>query len=62
MCQPGLPRPQGESHAVSSSGLFAFQSAKSRGSSLRGFALLLLELVGLLPGRRPYSSKRETRK
>ena len=30
MCQPGRPRPQGESHQVSSvSGLFAFQSAKS---------------------------------
>ena len=37
MCQPGRPRPQGESHEVSSPGLFAFQSAKSRGSSLRGF-------------------------
>ena len=37
MCQPGSPRPHGESHAVSSSGLFAFQSAKSRGSSLSGF-------------------------
>ena len=35
MCQPGRPGPQGESHAVSSPGLFAFQSAKSSGSSLR---------------------------
>ena len=32
MCQPGRPRPQGESQAVSSSGLCAFQSAKSSGS------------------------------
>ena len=38
MCQPGRPRPQGDSHHVSSPGLFAFQSAKSRGSSLSGFA------------------------
>ena len=51
MCQPGRPRPQGESHDVSSSGLFAFQSAKSRGSSLSGFGLLLvLDLVEPLPG------------
>ena len=37
MCQPGRPRPHGESQEVSSPGLFAFQSAKSRGSSLSGF-------------------------
>jgi len=37
MCQPGRPRPQGESHDVSSPSFVAFQSAKSRGSSLRGF-------------------------
>src|SRR2546430_7712142 len=36
MCQPGRPRPQGESHEVSSPSLFAFQSAKSRGSSFSG--------------------------
>ena len=35
MCQPGRPRPQGESQAVSSSGFCAFQSAKSSGSRLR---------------------------
>ena len=35
MCQPGRPRPQGASHAVSSNGFCAFQSAKSSGSSLR---------------------------
>ncbi len=29
MCQPGRPRPQGEGQAVSSSSLWAFQSAKS---------------------------------
>ena len=34
MCQPGRPRPQGESQAVSSSGLLAFQSAKSSGERL----------------------------
>ena len=34
MCQPGRPRPHGESHDVSSPSLCAFQSAKSRGSSL----------------------------
>ena len=33
MCQPGRPRPQGESHHVSSPSLWDFQSAKSRGSS-----------------------------
>ena len=35
MCQPGRPRPHGESHEVSSPSLCAFQSAKSSGSSLR---------------------------
>ena len=34
MCQPGRPGPQGESQEVSSSGLWAFQRAKSSGSSL----------------------------
>ena len=34
MCQPGRPRPHGDSHQVSSSGLFAFHSAKSSGSRL----------------------------
>ncbi len=34
MCQPGLPRPQGESQEVSSPSLCAFQSAKSCGDSL----------------------------
>ena len=34
MCQPGRPRPQGESHHVSSPGLLPFQSAKSSGSRL----------------------------
>ena len=33
MCQPGRPRPQGASQAVSSIGFCAFQSAKSSGSS-----------------------------
>ena len=37
MCQPGRPRPHGESHEVSSPGFVAFQSAKSRGSSFSGF-------------------------
>ena len=34
MCQPGRPRPQGESQAVSSPGFVAFQSAKSSGERL----------------------------
>ena len=33
MCQPGRPSPHGEGQALSSSGLRAFQSAKSSGSS-----------------------------
>ena len=33
MCQPGRPRPHGEFQDVSSPSFFAFQSAKSRGSS-----------------------------
>ncbi len=37
MCQPGRPRPQGESHEVSSPSLWPFQSAKSRGSSFSSF-------------------------
>ena len=37
MCQPGRPRPHGESHDVSSPAFVAFQSAKSRGSSLSAF-------------------------
>ena len=32
MCQPGRPRPHGESHARVLPGFVAFQSAKSRGS------------------------------
>ena len=36
MCQPGRPSPQGDSQALSSSGLRAFQSAKSSGSSFSG--------------------------
>ena len=35
MCQPGRPRPQGASQAVSSPSFWAFHSAKSSGSSLR---------------------------
>ena len=35
MCQPGRPRPQGESQAASSPSFCAFHSAKSSGSSLR---------------------------
>ena len=38
MCQPGRPRPQGESHQVSSPSLCDFQSAKSRGSSFSSSA------------------------
>ncbi len=32
MCQPGLPFPHGQSHAISSSSFWAFHKAKSRGS------------------------------
>ncbi len=35
MCQPGRPRPQGASQAVSSPSFWAFHRAKSSGSSLR---------------------------
>ena len=49
MCQPGRPAPQGESHAVSSPGLFAFQSAKSRGSALSGFGSCSSTWSSLLP-------------
>ena len=52
MCQPGRPTPpQGASQDVSSPSLVAFQSAKSRGSSLAAIRLLLLDLVGPLPGQ-----------
>ena len=61
MCQPGRPLPHGESHEVSSPGLFAFQSAKSRGSSLRGFGSCSSTLSGRWPDSCPYSGKRETR-
>ena len=56
MCQPGRPSPQGEGHDVSSSGLFAFQSAKSSGDSLalaRLDARALDELVGRCPDSSP---------
>ena len=48
MCQPGRPGPQGDSQEVSSPSLVAFQSAKSRGSSLSGSGLLLFHLIGPL--------------
>ena len=48
MCQPGRPRPHGESHAVSSPSLCAFQSAKSSGSSLQVGAFDALALVHLV--------------
>src|SRR5581483_4244295 len=62
MCQPGRPRPQGESQAVSSPSLLAFQSAKSRGSSLRGFGSCSATWSGRWPESRPYSGKLATRK
>jgi hypothetical protein len=56
MCHPGRPRPQGESHQVSSvSGLFAFQRAKSRPSSLSGFGSCSSTWSGRRPESRPYS-------
>ena len=48
MCQPGRPRPQGESQAVSSPSFCAFHSAKSSGSSLSVGALDALALVHLV--------------
>ena len=64
MCQPGRPRPHGESHHVSSvSGLFAFQSAKSRGSSLSALGSSPCSTwSGFCPESRPYSGKLATRK
>ena len=62
MCQPGRPAPQGELHDVSSPGLFAFQSAKSRGSSLRAFGSCSSTWSGFWPESRPYSPQRATRK
>ena len=53
MCQPGRPFPQGDSHDVSSPGLFAFQSAKSRGSSLRAFGSCSRTSSSLWRERRP---------
>ena len=53
MCQPGRPRPQGESQAVSSSAFCAFHSAKSSGSRLRSapsHALALVHLVDVAMG------------
>ena len=37
MCQPGRPSPHGDDQCVSSPSFVAFQSAKSRGSSLSAF-------------------------
>ena len=51
MCQPGRPRPHGVSQEVSSPGFYAFQSAKSSGSSLRR-ALDPLALVHVVESRR----------
>ena len=62
MCQPGRPGPHGESHIVSSPGLFAFQSAKSRGSSFRGFASCSSTSSGRWPESFPYSASLATRK
>ena len=63
MCQPGRPRPHGESHHVSSPCLFAFQSAKSRGSSLRGVRLLVApRLLAAAGGRRACRSRGSSRR
>ena len=53
MCQPGRPRPHGDSHHVSSSGLLPFHNAKSRGSSLRVFGSCSSTWSGRCPDRRP---------
>ena len=67
MCQPGRPRPHGDSHHVSSASLCAFHSAKSRGSSLSSLGSsssegLRTEPSSVRPESRPYSGKRATRK
>ena len=53
MCQPGRPRPQGEFQEVSSPSFFAFQSAKSRGSSLSGFGSCSSTWSGPVAGELP---------
>ena len=53
MCQPGRPRPHGEFQEVSSPSFFAFQSAKSRGSSFFSFGSCSSSSSGSLPGQLP---------
>ena len=62
MCHPGRPRPQGESHQVSSFGFEAFQRAKSRGSSLICPGSCATISSRRAPESRPYSGNRATRK
>ena len=62
MCQPGRPGPHGESHHVSSSGLFAFQSAKSAGSSFSGLGSCSSASSRRCRESCPYSGKLRTRK
>ena len=58
---PAGPVPTGF-QAVSSPGLFAFQSAKSRGSSFSAFGSCSSTWSGRWPESRPYSGKLATRK
>ena len=59
MCQPGRPRPHGESHDVSSPACSPSR-ARSRGVLLERVRLLLLDLVGPLASR-PYPGSRATK-
>ena len=65
MCQPGRPRPHGESQAVSSPSFVAFQSAKSSGSCLRSAPSTPSPWSIWSTSRRdsaPYASSERTRK
>ena len=50
MCQPGRPRPHGDSQDVSSPSFVVFQSAKSRTSSFSGLGSSLLDLIEPVAG------------
>ena len=53
MCQPGRPTPHGASQNVSSPSFVAFQSEKSRGSSLAGFGSCSSTWSGRCPESTP---------
>ena len=58
MCQPGRPRTPGRVPRCVLPGLFAFQSAKSRASSLSGFGSCSSTWSGRCPDSRPYLESR----